>query len=235
MKILFTGSRGYCGGAMVQALLEEGHEVVGLDISPLPDGYRDQAKHREIQGDITDPQLLFSLLEGCQAVVHAAISRYIPAEPRRPGDPLQDNHIQHYEANVIGTVNLLEAARQRNVRQFVLISSTAVVLGHLVGPDNSVYEFRVDAHTPPNFQGPYSFVKYLQEQLCEFYARTYGLSVTVGVAALLGGGWPFWPHQGRHTPVGTGGVVSLRAHRVCGPLRSGRGLPSGFAASRHRL
>jgi nucleoside-diphosphate-sugar epimerase len=179
MKILFTGSRGYCGVAMVRALLEQGHEIVGLDVSPLPAGYRDQATHREVQGDITDPHLLFSLLEGCQAVVHAAISRYIPAEPRRPGDPFQDDHIQYYEANVIGTVNLLEAARQRDARQFVLISSTAVVLGHLIGPDNSVHAFRVDAHTPPNFQGPYSFVKYLQEQLCEFYARTYGLSVAV--------------------------------------------------------
>ncbi|MCC7352635.1 MAG: NAD(P)-dependent oxidoreductase [Anaerolineae bacterium] len=179
MKILVTGSRGYCGVAMVPALLERGHEVVGLDVTPLPDGYRDRENHREVQGGITDPQLLFSLLDGCHAVVHAAIGRYVAPEPRRSDEPFQDNHIRYYDINVSGTVNLLEAARQRNARQFVLISSTAVVLGHLLGPDNSVYEFRVDAHTPPNFQGPYSFSKFIQEQFCEFYARTHGLSVTV--------------------------------------------------------
>jgi nucleoside-diphosphate-sugar epimerase len=179
MKILVTGSRGYCGVAMVTALLDRGHEVVGLDISPLPAGYQERAHHREVQGGITDPDLVYSLMEGCQGVVHAAISRYAPIEPQQPGAPFQRSQIEYYEANISGTFNLLEAARQRNARQFVLISSTAVVLGHLIGSDNTVYEYRVDAHTPPDFLGPYAFSKYLQEQLCEFHARTYGFSVTV--------------------------------------------------------
>jgi nucleoside-diphosphate-sugar epimerase len=67
--------------------------------------------------------------------------------------------------------------RRHNVRQCVLLSSAAVVLDHIAGPDRTVKEYRLDAQTPPNFSSFYALTKLLQERLAEFYARHYQMSV----------------------------------------------------------
>ncbi|MCC7352633.1 MAG: NAD(P)-dependent oxidoreductase [Anaerolineae bacterium] len=175
MKILVTGSRGWCGVGIVKGLLERGHEVVGLDVSPVTAGYEDRPDYREIQGDVTDQYLLASLVQGCDAVVHAAVGIFQSRDA--PDGTLDEGNIKSYDVTVTGTLYLLEAMRQNNVRQFVLLSSAAVVLDHIAGPNRTVKEYFLDAQTPLNFSSFYGLTKLLQERLAAFYARQYNMSV----------------------------------------------------------
>jgi nucleoside-diphosphate-sugar epimerase len=177
MKILVTGSRGYAGIGVVPALVDQGHEVIGLDVSPLPEGYAPQANYREVVGSITDSALLAELVPGCGAIVHAALGHFQVMPERKPGQPVQRQAIDAYDVTVEGTIQLLEAMRKYNVRQMVLFSTAAVVLDHVGGPHNAVYEVRLDAQTPPKHHSFYGLAKQFQEQVAEFYARAYGLSV----------------------------------------------------------
>ncbi|MCC7352634.1 MAG: NAD(P)-dependent oxidoreductase [Anaerolineae bacterium] len=183
MKILVTGSRGYCGVAMVPTLLARGHQIVGLDVSPLPADYREEKNHREMVGSMTDVAVLAASLDGCAAVIHMALAwkrgdevKSVPLN----GKAFRDDITFAHEANVGSTVLLLEAMRQHNIRQMVFISTVAVVMDNItLGPHRPIKEIRLDAHVPPGFHDHYGLVKYLQEQVGEFYARNYSMSVIV--------------------------------------------------------
>jgi nucleoside-diphosphate-sugar epimerase len=179
MKILVTGSRGYCGVAMVPALLDQGHSVIGLDVSPISAEHKDSAQHREVLGSFSDKVLLNELLQDCGGIVHAAIGRFRAWAQHTPGQPLNTSNMEALEITAGGTVQLLEVARQQKVRQIVLISSTAVVLEYVVDRENKAHEYMLTAQTPYRYWGIYSFSKMLQEQICEHYARTYDMSTIV--------------------------------------------------------
>ena len=184
MKIMVTGSRGYVGKGIVQTLLEHGHQVVGFNRS-LTEGHRDSEDFREVQGDIADIATLFPAMEECDAVIHSAIGSlrrqqnvkdYKPLS--LPGRDSEIGNILFYRTAVYGSFNVFEAARQIGVQQVVNMSSAAVVFHHIIDQaDGSVHEFKVDADTPVCANGFYGFTKDIQEQIAEFYAREYEMSV----------------------------------------------------------
>lgn len=115
MRILVTGHKGYIGAVMVPMLLEEGHEVVGLD-SDLYErcdfGYF-QSDVPSIKKDIRDVEL--SDLTGYDAIVHLA---------GLSNDPLGDLNPQlTYEINYLGSLRLARLAKASGVRRFVFSSS----------------------------------------------------------------------------------------------------------------
>jgi nucleoside-diphosphate-sugar epimerase len=188
MKVLVAGSRGYCGVGIVQALRRHGCQVVGYDLSE-PAGSKADPGIREIQADLLDFELLAKAVEGCQAVIDAAIYSLVEA-PRtnRAGNHLPNStvpfdltNIDTFQVNVRGTLNLLEAARQNGLRQVVVLSSARVVWDYFVGQDGKELPpgFQVNAETPLRFSDFYGLSKYLQEQLCAHYARDYGFSITL--------------------------------------------------------
>src|SRR5438552_13586906 len=76
MRILVTGSAGFIAGYLVQELLDQGHEVVGLDnfskYGELTKSYQQHPGYRFVQGDAKEAKLLGELLAGCDHFVTAA-------------------------------------------------------------------------------------------------------------------------------------------------------------------
>jgi nucleoside-diphosphate-sugar epimerase len=147
---------------------------VGLDVSPLPAGYKERGDYREVQGDVTDPNLLSSLMPGCGGVVHAALGFF--AKANIPDGAFDDSVIRSFDVTVGGTVALLEVMQQHQVRQLVLLSSAAVVLDHIAGPNYTAKEYWLNAQTPPSYSSFYALAKLAQEQVAEYYARQYHMS-----------------------------------------------------------
>ena len=183
MKILVTGNLGYCGIGIVKVLLEHGCQVTGFDRAS-PEDWVHRSNFQQVQGDITDLTAILPAMQGCDAVVHAAIGTRVLEEefqpyslPRLPDRKIDYSNLLPFHINVTGTFLIFEAARQTGIHQIVNLSSAAVVFHHVIDrEDGSVHEYRLEANSPPNFRGYYGMNKHLQEQIGGFYAREYELS-----------------------------------------------------------
>ena len=150
MKILVTGTDGYLGSLLVPMLLEQGHEVTGVDVGFYRSGwlYESGADHvRTITRDIRT--LEARDLAGHDAVVHMAELSNDPAGDLAPGITREINHL--------GSVRLAELAKRAGIRRFIYMSSCSVY-GAVDG------DREVDETTPPNPQTAYALCKTLCER-----------------------------------------------------------------------
>ncbi|MHC4220471.1 MAG: NAD-dependent epimerase/dehydratase family protein, partial [Planctomycetota bacterium] len=76
MKVLLTGSAGFIAGYLVEALLEAGHSVIGVDnyskYGPLVKSYDEHERYTFVEGDARDADLLIDLADGCDMIVASA-------------------------------------------------------------------------------------------------------------------------------------------------------------------
>jgi nucleoside-diphosphate-sugar epimerase len=168
MNILITGANGFLGSTIVrQALasqisfratdLHESPVISGIDYDP---------------SDITNPSPFKPLLKGIAGVIHAAGLAHI-------FDGAQAQNAPFYSVNVIGTVNMINAAVLAGVQHFVLISSVSVY-----GPfTQGVYDEGVSC----NPVGPYALSKYNAEQRAQEIAKKSGMTLTILRLATLYG------------------------------------------------
>lgn len=120
MKVLVTGGAGYIGSHAVRELVEAGHSVTVLD--DLSHGHR-AAVHREarlVQGDLGDPALLATALEGAGGVVHFAGLLSVAGSVADPA--------AYYRTNVVKGVALLDAMVRASV-PLIVFSSTCATYG----------------------------------------------------------------------------------------------------------
>src|SRR4051794_12837298 len=161
MKALVTGGAGFIGSNICRLLLEEGHQVAVLD--NLQTGFRQNLEIpgtiRFIEGDVRDRAAVAEAIEGCDTVFHLAAS---VGNVRSIEDPLLDAEI-----NVLGAVNVLEAARMAGVRRFVLSSSCGIFGEPEVLPMPEAHPFNPDS--------PYGVSKLAQEKLALVYGKLYGI------------------------------------------------------------
>ena len=115
MKALVTGGSGFLGSHIADALTAAGHEAVIFDARPSPWLLPGQ---RMVPGSILDVDAVMAAMTGCQVVYHLAAMADINEALNRPREAV--------EINVLGTVNVLEAARAQNVGRFVFSSSIYV-------------------------------------------------------------------------------------------------------------
>ena len=115
MKVLVTGGSGFLGSHVADALTEAGHNVVVFDVNPSP--YL-QDGQQMIIGDVTDRDAVSAAVEGCEVVYHLAALADIDEAINKPVDTMS--------VNLMGTVNMLEAAREHDVKRFVFSSSIYV-------------------------------------------------------------------------------------------------------------
>lgn len=159
MKALVTGGAGFIGSNLVALLIAQGHEVVVLD--NLSSGYRRNlepfANLQFIMGDIRDAGLVQRAMADVEVVFHLAAS---VGNKRSIEHPVEDAEI-----NVLGTLHLLEAARQAQVRKIVF-SSSAGIFGEL-----KTLPIREDHPVEPD--SPYGASKLAAEKLCLAYAKLY--------------------------------------------------------------
>ncbi len=171
-RILVTGAAGFIGGHTCSALLDRGHEVVGIDNF---DPFYERSIKEEclgqlisrrgfsfLEGDIRNEQDVRQTLKGVDAVIHLAA--------RAGVRPSIEDPVLYASVNLEGTVRLLEGCRQANVRRFVFGSSSSVY------GDSTEVPFSEDALalTPIS---PYAATKRGGELLCQVYTHLYGLRI----------------------------------------------------------
>lgn len=161
MKALVTGGAGFIGSNIVKHLLAEGHEVTVLD--NLSSGYRSNlVPYPEvdfIEGDVRDAATVDRAVHGTAVVFHLAAS---VGNKRSIDHPLDDAAI-----NVLGTLNVLEAARRAGTRK-VVFSSSAGIFGEL-----KTLPIREDHPVEPD--SPYGASKLGAEKACLAYSKLYAL------------------------------------------------------------
>jgi nucleoside-diphosphate-sugar epimerase len=160
MLIALTGASGFVGSYTAKALHAAGHTVRAL---VRPTSRRDHiaahvAEWRE--GELHDPQTLAGLVAGCDAVIHNGVDWSVREIPRR-----------NFERNVLGSLILLEAARQAGANQFLFVSSVAVY--HTILPDRPLDE---NHPTWPN--STYGACKAAIEPHLLAYHQTYGMNTS---------------------------------------------------------
>jgi nucleoside-diphosphate-sugar epimerase len=138
VRALVTGGGGFLGGAVVRRLVERGDSVRSLQRNLYP--RLDALGVEQIRGDIADPDVVDRAVAGCSIVFHAAAK----VDPWGAYAPF-------YRTNVVGTENVLAAARRHGVPKLVFTSTPSVVHrgGDLAGVDESEpYPEHFDAAYP---------------------------------------------------------------------------------------
>jgi dTDP-glucose 4,6-dehydratase len=181
-NVLVTGGAGFIGSAFIRHLLADDPElkVVNLDALTYAGSLRnlgdlpDPERHRLVQGDICDRELVDSLFRDCDidTVAHFAAETHVDRSILGPAAFVQ--------TNVVGTYSLLESARlawcgpsEKAGRLFLHIS-TDEVYGPL-GPTDQA--FTEDAPYSP--RSPYAATKAASDHLVRSYAHTYGLPAII--------------------------------------------------------
>ena len=172
---LVTGAAGFIGSNLVEALLLLNQRVVGLDNFATGHQYNlDEVmteisdhqwqRFKFIEGDIRDYQTCERALEGVSYVLHQAA---LGSVPRSIADPLTSN-----AANITGFLNLLQAAKESNVKSFTYAASSSTYGDHPALP-------KIEENIG-NPLSPYAVTKYVNELYAGVYARTYGFK-TIGL------------------------------------------------------
>jgi len=109
---LVTGGAGFIGSHLVEALVADTCRVTVLD--NLSTGYLEnleacREKITFIEGDIRDEEALTRAVRGCEVAFHLAAEIFVPRTIENP--------VKSAKVNTIGTLNLLEAAKQEGVRR----------------------------------------------------------------------------------------------------------------------
>jgi len=162
MRVLVTGGGGFIGSHLAARLAELGHDVRVLD--NFATGRRSNidaigAEVELVEGDIQSYERASKAVRGCEIVFHQAA---LPSVPRSIQDPLTSN-----ATNVIGTLNVLLAARDEGVRRVVCASSSSVYGANATLPK------REDMPALPI--SPYATAKLAGEGYCRSFGVGYGL------------------------------------------------------------
>jgi UDP-glucose 4-epimerase len=210
LKVLVTGGAGFIGSNLVDALLDRGDEVVVLD--NLTTGRKSNLEQALSKGahlvveDIRDANLVGSLLERekPEVVFHLAAQIDVRVSTAQPD----------FDAgiNVVGTINMLEAARRAGTRRFIYASTGGAIYGEtdiVPTPEDTVIE--------P--EAPYGQAKFAGEGYLGLWKRMHDLS-TVSLRF----GNVYGPRQ---DPLGEAGVIAI----FCGKLETG-GQPTVFGDGR---
>jgi uronate dehydrogenase len=161
MRVLVTGAAGSIGRVLTVGLQDRGHEVVGLDLVPVPDG-TDTPWHT---ADCTDPDAVadvFAAESGLEAVVHMA------------GHPGEMSLPDSLSSHVVTTAALLDAMVEHGVRRFVYGGSNHAV-GHTSRAGLADGLLTTDARPRPDTF--YGVGKVAAEALMSLYADRYGIDV----------------------------------------------------------
>jgi len=158
MRILVTGSSGHLGEALMRALGEEGHDVIGLDVLASP--------HTTVVGSVADRACVRSCMAGVDAVVHAATLHKPHVESHR--------RAEFVDTNITGTLNLLEEAVAAGVSRFVFTSTTST-FGRALTPQEGAPAAWITEDVAPVPRNIYGTTKTAAENVCELIARDHGL------------------------------------------------------------
>ena len=200
MRALVTGGAGFIGSNLVDTLLDRGDEVTVID--NLVSGKRENLRAALSRGagfdeaDIRDAEAMRRVLGSARPDIVFHLAAQIDVR-KSIEDPAWDAGV-----NVVGTINVLDAARQAGVKRVVNTSTGGAIYG-----DADVMPTPESA--PPRPMAAYGQSKFCAEAYCGWYERLYGLS-----SVILRYGNVYGPRQDPH---GEAGVVAI----FCGKVLAG--------------
>lgn len=170
-RVLVTGADGFIGSHLVEALVADGARVTALSLYNSFDshGWLDDlteetlASITRIRGDVRDAGFVRRIVHGQDVVFHLAALIGIPYSYAAPRS--------YVETNILGTLNVLEAARDSGVRRIVH-TSTSEVYG-------SAVTLPISEQHPLQGQSPYSASKIGADMLAESFARSFEMPVVI--------------------------------------------------------
>lgn len=177
MKLLVTGGAGFIGSNFIMYMLKShsNYEIVCLDaltyagnLSTLK-SVENNPRYKFVKGDITDRSFIFDLFnsENIDVVVNFAAESHVDRSIEDPGIFLR--------TNILGTQNLMDAARKFNIKRYHQVS-TDEVYGDLPLDNPNLFFTEL---TPLHTSSPYSASKASADLLVQAYYRTYKLPITI--------------------------------------------------------
>lgn len=174
---LITGGAGFIGSSLIDQLLKENPSQSILNIDNFDPFYAKDIKkqnmsthhnypnYRFVEADINSFSDLLKATEGMQieSIVHLAAKAGVR--------PSIQNPEAYFQTNVMGTLNLLELAKEKGVKKFVFASSSSVY-----GCNPNVPWREEDLNLEPI--SPYAASKIAAEKVCQTYAHLYGMDIT---------------------------------------------------------
>lgn len=165
---LITGVAGFIGSNLLETLLQLNQNIVGLDnfstghqhnLDAVKELVTDEqwARFRFVEGDICDYETCVNSLKNVDYVLHQAA---LGSVPRSIADPINTN-----ASNITGFLNLLTAAKEEKVENFVYAASSSTYGDH---PDLPKVEDKIG-----NPLSPYAVTKYVNELYADVFFRTY--------------------------------------------------------------
>jgi len=154
MRVLVTGAHGFIGAAAIPALLEAGHEVVGIDCIAGP---------RIQVGDITRMEDCVAASAGAEVIIHS-VGIHLATQ-------VAENPMQMVDVNVKGTLNILQAAKMSGTRRIIYLSSAKVY-----GEPERLPSLESDLPRP---REPYALAKLVAEQYCQTFHKKNGIEAVV--------------------------------------------------------
>ena len=183
MKCFVTGAAGFLGTALSNRLVEDGHEVIGLDNCSAGEPQRLLPEVKFVRNDLNSKESLWRLLKGVDIIYHLAAKVIVPDSLLYPAE--------YEKTNVGGTVTLLEAMHDVGNRKMVFASSGAIY------GNQSVMPLREDMNPIP--ESPYAVSKLAGELYIRTIGQLWGLqAVCLRIFNCYG------PYQGfsfAHSPV----------------------------------
>lgn len=164
-KALVTGAAGFIGSYIVEDLLLDGYDVIALDLGDAKKitHLKDHKNLKVVKADILQFDQLLSIIEKEKPdyIFHvAALLKSVSDEP-----------FEFFEANVNGTLNVLEASKRAGIKKLIYSSSMAVY--------GDAKDLPVDELDPVNPDDFYGQSKLMGEELCKWYANHYGLNIII--------------------------------------------------------
>jgi Nucleoside-diphosphate-sugar epimerases len=162
MKILITGTSGHLGEAIARQLKANNSDYIGLDLIP--------SEFTTHTGSITDKELVNSLVKKVDFIIHTATLH-------KPHVGTHSN--QHFvDANITGTLTLLEAARIANIKGFIYTSTTST-FGDTLTPKPNEPAIWITEQTIGIPKNIYGVTKSAAEDLCQIFYRNHKLPCLV--------------------------------------------------------
>ncbi len=166
---LVTGGAGFIGSNLCEAILQLGYRVRCLDDLSTGkqanvDLFLENPNYAFIKGDIKDLDTCLVACEGVDYVLHQAAWGSVPRSIEMP--------LFYCQNNIVGTLNMMEAARQKGVKKFVYASSSSVYGDKASLPKREGVE--------GNLLSPYALTKRANEEYAKLYTKLYGLE-TIGL------------------------------------------------------
>ena len=175
-KILITGADGFIGSHLAEKLIDLGahltivvratsnHGTSSYHFKNLSNKYVKRCK-KIVCCDISSTDIIRHIVKDYPRIIfHLAANAYVPYSFEHP--------LEVNEANVVGTLNILEAARQiKNIDKIICTSSSEVY--------GSALTKKIDENHPLNPTSPYAASKAAADRYCFSYIKTYNLPITI--------------------------------------------------------